>query len=67
MAQLARHQASAGGYYSWIRSALGQRVGFMVGWLVLAGSFMVVPGVYAAVGVYVATILVGTAWTLTGS
>ena len=57
MAQLARHQASAGGYYSWIRSALGQRVGFMVGWLVLAGSFMVVPGVYAAVGVYVATIL----------
>jgi len=29
----------------------------MVGWLVLAGSFMVVPGVYAAVGVYVATIL----------
>jgi len=57
MAQLARHQASAGGYYSWIRSALGQRVGFLVGWLVLAGSFMVVPGVYAAVGVYVATIL----------
>jgi amino acid transporter len=57
MAQLARHQASAGGYYSWIRSALGQRSGFIVGWLVLAGSFLVVPGVYAAEGDYVSTIL----------
>jgi amino acid transporter len=57
MAQLAKHQASAGGYYSWIRSALGQRAGFIVGWLVLAGSFLVVPGVYAAEGDYVSTIL----------
>jgi len=57
MAQLARHQASAGGYYSWIRNALGQRAGFVVGWLVLAGSFLVVPGVYAAEGDYVSTIL----------
>jgi aspartate/methionine/tyrosine aminotransferase/amino acid transporter len=57
MAQLARHQESAGGYYSWIRSALGQRTGFLVGWLVLAGSFLVVPGVYAAEGDYVSTIL----------
>jgi amino acid transporter len=56
MAQLAKHQASAGGYYSWIRSALGQRCGFIVGWLVLAGSFLVVPGVYAAEGDYVSTI-----------
>lgn len=57
MAQLARHQANAGGYYTWIRSALGQRAGFLVGWLVLAGSFLVVPGVYAAEGDYVSTIL----------
>jgi amino acid transporter len=57
MAQLAKHQASAGGYYSWIRNALGQRAGFIVGWLVLAGSFLVVPGVYAAEGDYVSTIL----------
>jgi len=57
MAQLARHQASAGGYYSWIRSALGQRAGFITGWLVLAGSFLVVPGVCAAEGDYVSTIL----------
>ena len=57
MAQLARHQASAGGYYSWIRNALGQRAGFLVGWLVLAGSSLVVPGVYAAEGDYVSTIL----------
>jgi amino acid transporter len=57
MAQLARHQANAGGYYTWVRSALGQRMGFLVGWLVLAGSFLVVPGVYAAVGDYVSTIL----------
>jgi amino acid transporter len=56
MAQLAKHQASAGGYYSWIRNALGQRFGFIVGWLVLAGSFLVVPGVYAAEGDYVSTI-----------
>jgi amino acid transporter len=57
MAQLAKHQASAGGYYSWIRSALGQRSGFIVGWLVLAGSFLVVPGVYAGESDYVSTIL----------
>ncbi|MGH3253962.1 MAG: APC family permease [Streptosporangiaceae bacterium] len=57
MAQLAKHQASAGGYYSWIRNALGQRAGFIVGWLVLAGSFLVVPGVYAAESDYVSTIL----------
>src|SRR5580658_5636332 len=57
MAQLAKHQASAGGYYSWIRSALGQRAGFITGWLVLAGSFLVVPGVCAAEGDYVSTIL----------
>ena len=50
MAQLAKHQATAGGYYSWIRSALGQRAGFIVGWLVLAGSFLTVPGVCAAEG-----------------
>jgi amino acid transporter len=58
MAQLAKHQATAGGYYSWIRSALGQRAGFIVGWLVLAGSFLTVPGVCAAEGDYVSTILV---------
>ena len=57
MAQLAKHQATAGGYYSWIRSALGQRAGFIVGWLVLAGSFLTVPGVCAAEGDYVSTIL----------
>jgi amino acid transporter len=56
MAQLARHQASAGGYYSWIRNALGQKAGFIVGWLVLAGSFLTVPGVYAGESEYVSTI-----------
>jgi amino acid transporter len=68
MAQLAKHQASAGGYYSWIRNALGQRAGFIVGWLVLAGSFLVVPGVYAAEGDYVSTILarygIGLNWII---
>src|ERR1700733_2938998 len=57
MAQLAKHQATAGGYYSWIPGALGQRGGLIVGWLVLAGSFLTVPGVCAAEGDYVSTIL----------
>jgi amino acid transporter len=57
MSELAKHMASAGGYYAWVRGALGQRAGFMVGWLVLLGPFMILPGVYAGVGNYVSTIL----------
>src|SRR5450759_709920 len=57
MGQLARHLASAGGYYTWVRGALGQRVGFVVGWLVLLGPFMVVPGVYAGASSYMSTVL----------
>jgi amino acid transporter len=57
MGQLARHLASAGGYYTWVRGALGQRVGFLVGWLVLLGPFMVVPGVYAGASSYMSTVL----------
>src|SRR5437899_2028952 len=57
MGQLARRMASAGGYYSWVRGALGQRTGFMVGWLVLLGPFMVLPGVYAGASNYISTVL----------
>jgi len=57
MRQLALRMASAGGYYSWVRGALGQRVGFLVGWLVLLGPFMVLPAVYAGASSYISTVL----------
>jgi amino acid transporter len=57
MRQLALRMASAGGYYSWVRGALGQRIGFLVGWLVLLGPFMVLPAVYAGASNYISTVL----------
>ena len=57
MAQLAARLATAGGYYEWVRVALGPTLGLLVGWLVLLGPFMVLPAVYVATGNYTATVL----------